>query len=55
MMSQKYIYPSLFQEEEPQESVPGDKKEYDLTNLLRDWQSLIFAAGSICPSKTGSM
>ena len=34
MMSQKYIYPSLFQEEEPQESVPGDKKEYDLTNLF---------------------
>lgn len=33
-MSQKYIYPSLFQEEEPQESVPGDKKEYDLTNLF---------------------
>ena len=34
MMSEKYIYPSLFQEEEPQESVHGDKKEYDLTNLF---------------------
>lgn len=55
MMSQKYIYPSLFQEEEPQESVPGDKKEYDLTNLFERLAKSDFAAGSICPSKTGSM
>ena len=34
MMSQKYIYPSLFQEEDPHESIPSEKTEYDLTNLF---------------------
>ena len=34
MMSQKYIYPSLFPEEEPHESIPVEKKEYDLTSLF---------------------
>ena len=34
MMSQKYIYPSLFQEEDPRESIPSEKTEYDLTNLF---------------------
>ena len=33
-MSQKYIYPSLFQEEDPHESIPSEKTEYDLTNLF---------------------
>lgn len=34
MMSQKYIYPSLFPEEELQEGISSEKKEYDLTNLF---------------------
>ena len=34
MMSQKYIQPSLFPEEEPRENVPAEKKDYDLTGLF---------------------
>ena len=33
-MSQKYIQPSLFPEEEPHESTSAEKKEYDLKNLF---------------------
>ena len=34
MMSQKYIYPSLFPEEELNENISSEKKEYDLTSLF---------------------
>ena len=34
MAKQKYIEPSLFPEEEPQETPTEEKKEYDLTDLF---------------------
>lgn len=34
MVSQKYIYPSLFPEEELNENISSERKEYDLTNLF---------------------
>ena len=34
MVSQKYIYPSLFPEEELNENISSEKKEYDLTSLF---------------------
>ena len=33
-MSQKYIYPSLFPEEELNENISSERKVYDLTNLF---------------------
>ncbi len=33
-MIQKYIYPSLFPEEELNENISSERKEYDLTNLF---------------------
>ena len=33
-MSQKYIYPSLFPEEELNENICSERKEYDLTSLF---------------------
>ena len=34
MVSQKYKYPSLFPEEELNENISSERKEYDLTNLF---------------------
>ena len=34
MMSQKNIQPSLFPEEELQEDISSERKEYDLTNIF---------------------
>ena len=34
MVSQKYIYPSLFPEEKLNENISSEKKEYDLTSLF---------------------
>ena len=34
MVSQKYIYPSLFTEEELNENISSERKEYDLTSLF---------------------
>ncbi len=34
MMSQKYVQPSLFPEEELQKDISSEMKEYDLTNLF---------------------
>ena len=34
MMSQKYVQPSLFPEEELQEDISSERKEFDLTNLF---------------------
>ena len=34
MVSQKYIYPSLFPEEELNENISSERKVYDLTNLF---------------------
>ena len=34
MMSQKYVQPSLFPEEDLQEDTSSGRKEYDLTNLF---------------------
>ena len=34
MVSQKYIYPSLFPEEELNENISSERKEYDLTSLF---------------------
>ena len=41
-MSQKYIQPSLFPEEEQQEDISSEKKEYDLTNLFERLANSVF-------------